>query len=39
MTLLDKFRLKVKDLVRNDDGVHEEGKNETMKADASYLSG
>jgi len=28
----------VKDLVRNDDGVLEEGKNETMKGDASYLT-
>jgi len=39
MKLLDKFRVRVHDLVRNKDGVHEDGKNETMKGDVSYLPG
>jgi len=39
MKLLDKFRVRVHDLVRNKDRVHEDSKNETIKGDVSYLTG
>jgi len=37
MKLLDKFRLRVEDMVGNEDEIHEKGENETTKEDAPYL--
>jgi len=37
MKLLDKFGLRVEDMVGNEDEIHEEGENETTKEDAPYL--
>ena len=33
MKLLDKFGLRVEDMVGNEDEIHEEGENETTKED------
>jgi len=37
MKLLDKFGLRVEDMVGYKDEIHEEGENETTKEDAPYL--
>jgi len=32
-----RFRLRVEDIIGNEDEIHEEGENETTKEDAPYL--